>query len=277
MINGHTQLFGVLGTHVQHSLSPIMHNAGYQVRGINAVYVPLRASAVQDAFAGLKALGFTGVSVTVPHKETIMPMLDVIDPVAKKIGAVNTLVFSRKEERTVCCLGTNTDWIGANQALAEVATLAGSKVLVLGAGGAARAIGFGLQEAQAEVYLANRSEDKGRKLAAELGCNFVSLQDLPALRADILVNATAVGMTPEANKTPIDASFLRHFSVVMDIVYAPLKTRLLQEAEAQGCVTVSGVNMLLYQAMEQWRLWFGEEAPKAAMREALAQSFEQKP
>ncbi|MGI6639156.1 MAG: shikimate dehydrogenase [Desulfobulbus sp.] len=276
MINGSSKLFGVLGHPVAHSLSPAMHNAAFQARGINAVYLPLDATDLATAFAGLKALSFVGISVTVPHKVAIIPFLDAIEPVAQKIGAVNTLLFHHDVNDAngkLLCTGENTDWLGANQALAEVIDLAGSSVLVLGAGGAARAIGFGLQEAGAQIFLHNRSEERGRLLAAELGCSFVDTTEVKHVQADVLVNATSAGMEPEVNIIPLEAELLAHFQVVMDIVYAPLQTRLLSEAAARGCKTVPGTQMLLYQATAQWRLWLGEEPPTEVMRAALNEAL----
>ena len=239
------------------------------------MYVPLPTSELEMAFAGIKALGFSGISVTVPHKVAIMPLLDAIDPVAQKIGAVNTLLFKHKADGRLQCTGVNTDWIGANQALAEAIRLSGTSVLILGAGGAARAIGFGLCEAGAQIFIHNRNQAKGEHLAAQLGCLYLTATELRDLRADVLINATSVGMQPKADALPLEADLLSNFQVVMDIVYAPLETRLLQEAAARGCKTVPGSNMLLYQATAQWQLWLGEEPPVDVMRAALSEGLRQ--
>lgn len=273
MINGRTRLFGILGNPVAHSLSPALHNAAFKECRINAVYVPLAASDLEAALGGIKAFSFAGVSVTVPHKVAIMPLLDAIDPVAEKIGAVNTLVFKRKADGRLHCTGLNTDWIGANASLAEAIRLSGASALILGAGGAARAVAFGLQEAGVRVLIHNRSEDRGRKLATQLDCPYLTANELHDLRAEILVNATSVGMEPETDAIPLEADLLSNFQVVMDIVYAPVETRLLREAAARGCKTVPGTNMLLYQATAQWRLWLGEEAPVEVMRAALTEGL----
>ncbi len=268
MIDGHTQLFGIIGDPVEHSLSPRMHNAAFAHLGFNGVYVPMRPTDLAEAFNGLRSLGFVGVSVTVPFKVAIMDFLDAIDPVAQKIGAVNTLVFERSAER-VRCTGYNTDWLGANQALAEAIDPAGGTVLLVGAGGAARAVGFGLLEAGAQVLVTNRTEAKGRELAAQLACPFVPAADLTQVRAEALINTTSVGMAPQVDGIPIDPELLPHFPVVMDIVYAPLETRLLREAAARGCRVIDGLNMLQYQGAAQFSLWTGIEAPHAVMRQAL--------
>jgi shikimate 5-dehydrogenase len=268
MINGHTRLFGIIGDPVAHSLSPVMHNAAFAHLGLNAVYVPMRATDLADAFRGLRSLGFAGVSVTVPFKVKVMDLLDAVDPVARKISAVNTLVFEQ-DGTAIRCTGHNTDWLGANRALAEVIDLAGRTVLVIGAGGAARAVGFGLIEASARVLLANRTEAKGRELADLMGCRFIPTAELSDIRADVLINTTSAGMAPHVETLPIDPGLLAHFSVVMDIVYAPLATRLLREAAARGCRVVNGLAMLQYQAAAQCTLWTGRAAPDAVMRQAL--------
>ncbi len=269
MINGSTQLYGIIGNPVEHSLSPAMHNAAFAALGLNGVYVPMRPNTLAEGFRALRALGFIGVSVTVPYKVEIMAYLDEIDPVARKIGAVNTLHFQRQTNDVSFCKGFNTDWLGANQALAEVIDPAGSTVLIIGAGGAARAVGFGLLEAGATVLLTNRTESKGRLLAEQLHCTFVPTLDLPTVRADALINTTSVGMSPLDDALPIRPELLGGFSVVMDIVYAPLETCLLREATARGCRTIDGLRMLQYQGAAQFKLWTGADAPSAVMRDAL--------
>jgi len=268
-IDGHTQLFGIIGAPVEHSLSPAMHNGAFAHLGLNGVYVPMRPDNLADGFRGLRSLGFIGVSVTVPFKVAIMAHLDSIDPVAEKIGAVNTLLFSRAEGATTWCTGVNTDWLGSNQALAETMPLSGSTVLVIGAGGAARAVGFGLIEAGAKVLVHNRTEAKGLELAHQLGGTHVSSDGLDAIRADALINTTSVGMAPHVDAIPIDPELLPQFPVVMDIVYAPLTTRLLHEASVRGCRTIDGLQMLLHQGAAQFTLWTGQEAPLTVMRQAL--------
>ncbi len=269
MINGQTRLFGIIGDPVEHSLSPVMHNAAFKALGLNAVYVPMCPSDLEEGFGGLRALGFVGVSVTVPFKVAVMPLLDAVDPVARDIGAVNTLHFQQTPEGKVVCHGCNTDWLGANQALGEALAPAGRTVLLIGAGGAARAIGFGLRQAGASILLTNRTEAKGIQLAAELGATFIPAAAVPEVRADALVNTTSVGMQPHGEAIPIDPDLLGRFGVVMDIVYAPLATRLLREAAARGCRTIDGLRMLLYQGVAQFRLWTGQEPPVKVMHEAL--------
>jgi shikimate dehydrogenase len=273
-INGETQLFGIIGNPVHHTLSPLMHNAAFAALGLNCVYVPLPTTDLAAGVAGLKALGFKGVSVTIPFKEEVLSHVDVLDPVAARIGAVNTLLIGSAEnpaDRRI--FGSNTDWVGANRALAKKMQLQGSRVLLVGAGGAARAIGFGLLAAGVEVLLTNRTREKGLQLARQLSCDFVEQNALPGLKADALVNATSVGMVPAVEQTPVAAAVLRNFAVVMDIVYAPLATRLLREAGEAGCEVIDGLAMLLYQGAAQFELWTGREAPLEVMRAVLAKRF----
>ncbi|RUM36165.1 MAG: shikimate dehydrogenase [Desulfobulbus sp.] len=274
-INGSSTLHGIIGNPVHHSLSPAMHNAAFVAMGKNSLYVPMRVEHVAEAIDGLAALGFVGVSVTVPHKETVMQYLDEIDPVAEKIGAVNTILFrSHPENSQRVSRGFNTDWLGSNMALAEVMKLPGGRVLVLGAGGAAKAVGFGLVEAGAEVIITNRSEERGRELAHWLGCGFCLPGDLGSITGTAIVNTTSVGMVPDISALPCDPALLRNFSVAMDIVYAPLETAFLREATSSGCTTVDGLTMLLYQGVAQWKIWTGEQPPRDVMRAALLKELQ---
>ena len=269
-IDGTTRLYGIIGHPVAHSLSPAMHNAAFAATGINGVYVAMDVEDAGRAVAALRELGFVGVSVTVPHKEAVMAHVDEIDPVARRIGAVNTLFFHRRpESREVVVRGSNTDWQGSNLALAGKIRLAGSRVLVLGAGGAARAVGFGLVEAGARVIISNRTEARGIALARALGCDFVPPDRLAEVQADCLVNTTPVGMAPHVDGLPIDPALLPGFSLVMDIVYAPLETRLLREAAAAGCQVIDGLAMLLHQGAVQFTIWTGTQPPLDVMRKAL--------
>lgn len=274
-IDGGAQTFGIIGNPVRHSLSPLMHNAAFAALDMNCVYIPLPTEDAGAAVAGLKALGFRGASVTIPHKESVKAWVDELDPIAAKIGAVNTLLIGSREDPTdKRVFGYNTDWVGANQALEEKIDLRGSRVLLVGAGGSARAIGFGLLEAGAEIILANRTVEKGEALASRLGCPFKPMARLEDVQADVLVNTTSVGMTPDDDRTPVSGDLLENFSVVMDIVYSPLETRLLREAANAGCRTVDGLAMLLYQGVAQFELWTERKAPVEVMREVLDQYFE---
>jgi len=267
-INGATEIYGIMGNPVRHSLSPAMHNAAFTALGLNKVYIAFAVTKVAAAMDGLRTLGIRGVSVTIPHKQAVIEHLDSIDPVAEKIGAVNTLIIDNGFIH-----GANTDWLGANRALAEKMTLPGSSVLLLGAGGSARAIGFGLLEAGASLTIASRSPEKGRALAKLLGCPWLPLNETSRHRADALVNATSVGMSPQQGSMPIAEEALGNFKVVMDIVYAPLETRLLQTAKQAGCQCIDGLAMLLYQGVAQFETWTGCKAPVELMRQSLLESL----
>lgn len=276
-INGSTELFGIIGNPVRHSLSPVMHNAAFASLGMNRVYVPMPVNNVEQAMSGLRGLGFRGVSVTVPHKEAVIPFLDELDPVADKIGAVNTLLLRHDHEGRTIVQGFNTDWLGANAALAAAnIELHGKRVVVAGAGGAAKAVGFGLIEAGAELVITNRTAESGQELAQWLGCEFIALDDLAWVTADVFINTTSVGMEPNTEGIIIPPPLLPKFTAVMDIVYAPLETHLLREAKAAGCRTVDGLAMLLYQGAEQFRIWTGMAAPVQVMRAALEEALRRK-
>lgn len=259
-----TQLYGILGHPVAHSLSPAMHNAAFEALDINAVYLAFDVTDLQGAVHGIRALNLRGASVTIPHKVAVMELLDEIDNVAARIGAVNTVV-----NRTGRLLGANTDWLGAVKALEEKTVLEGKRVIVLGAGGSARAVCAGLAERGVSVHVANRTEKKARDLAETLGCTWSGLGGVDRLEADILVNTTSVGMAPLVDRIPVPADILGHFRLVMDIIYAPVETKLLKQAAIKGCETINGIRMLLLQAVAQFEMWTGKVAPVNVMEEVL--------
>lgn len=267
-ITGTTLVYGIMGNPVSHSMSPAMHNQAFEDCGLDGVYVPFPVEDVAGAMAGFRALGVRGVSVTIPHKKAIMRYLDVIDPVAKKIGAVNTLVC---EDGWI--KGYNTDWIGSNRALETKLSLAGKDVIVLGGGGSARAIGFGLVEAGANPVIVCRNEEQGTELACSLDCPWYPLTALDELQADCLVNGTSVGMGDLADLSLVSPEKVGDFGVVMDIVYAPLETKLLRDARAAGCITIDGLQMLLLQGAAQFELWTGKTAPVERMRKVVYGHF----
>lgn len=263
-VDTRTRLFGVIGAPVGHSLSPVMHNAALQAMGCNAVYLAFHSTDPAGALAGMRALGIGGLSVTIPHKVSVMAHLDDLDPLARRIGAVNTVV--PREGRLV---GYNTDCFGALAALKEKVDPAGKQVALVGAGGAARAVGFGLCDTGARVTLFNRGAQRGRALAQALGVEWLPLETLARHRTDILINTTSVGMHPDTAATPVPAGCLRPGMVVMDIVYNPLETRLLREARCAGCEVIDGVAMFVHQGARQLALWTGRQPPVAVMRRAV--------
>jgi shikimate dehydrogenase len=242
-----------------------MHRAAYAFLGLDAVYVAFDVppARLPEAILGVRALGLRQLSVSIPHKQAVMPFLDSVDGTAARIGAVNTVV--RQGERLV---GHNTDWLGAVQALERERELAGSHAVVLGAGGAARGVIFGLLQRGADVTVLNRTPVRARELARELGASASgSLDELGAFPFDVLVNTTSVGLRSDAS--PVAAEAIPKSALVMDAVYEPEQTRLLRDAQARGARTLSGKWMLVLQAAEQLRLWSGREAPVDVMADAF--------
>jgi shikimate dehydrogenase len=256
--------FAVFGNPVGHSLSPIMHTAAFAATAFNGVYVAVPVQEIRPAVAGLRALGFRGASITLPHKESVMACLDAVEDTARKIKAVNTIVNANGRLQ-----GYNTDCSGAIRALKDQTPLAGRAVAILGAGGAARAVAFGILAEGGRVTIFNRTAERGKKLADELQAEFRLLSEFKADQCEILVNTTPVGMAPRADDTPVPVEKLSPGLVVMDIVYNPLKTRLLQEAAGVGCMTIDGLSMFVHQGAQQFELWTGMKAPVDIMRMAV--------
>ncbi len=242
-----------------------MHNAGYRALGLAWHYVPFEIDDLAGALAAMRTLQIRGFGVSVPFKLDIMPLLDELDPLAARIGAVNTVV--NEDGRLV---GHNTDWVGAVRALEERVTVKGSRALLLGAGGAARAVAHGLVEAGAAVEVCNRSDARADALARELGARARPWVERNAPGGwDFIVNATSLGMGDVDRESPLEASAIEPSSVVMDIVYKPLRTTLLALATERGAGVIDGSRMLLHQAARQLELYTGREAPLEAMDEAL--------
>lgn len=269
-VDQHTSLYGVIGNPVRHSLSPILHNAAFSAAGINAVYLAFEPSDIEACVRGIETLGIKGTSITIPFKRSVIPYLSDMDPVARRIGAVNTIVNQGGR-----LTGYNTDALGALKALEEEIEVAGTRCILVGAGGAARAIGFVLKEKGTAICIVNRSRDTGEKLARSLGGTFIPLEEIESADGDILIQTTPVGMWPHADQCLVPERVLRERMVVMDIVYHPLETRLLRMSRARGCTTISGVRMLIHQGAEQFRLWTGIEPPLSIMDMALKEALKQ--
>ena len=258
-----TRVYGVIGDPIAHSLSPLMHNAAFAARGMDAVYLPFRVRDLSDFIEAVRAFGLSGFSVTLPHKQRILERLDDCDPLAAEIGAVNTVVV-RGGGRLY---GYNTDYVGVLRAIQRRVPLASSRVLVAGAGGAARAVAFALAKAGAAVAIWARRPAQARALARAVGGESVSRAALRHERFDALVNCTPVGMYPGGG-SPLEAGEL-NARVVMDLIYRPRKTELLKRAERRGMAVISGVEMFLEQGAAQWEIWTGQRAPLAVMRRAV--------
>ena len=264
MIDANTSLFGLIGNPVAHSLSPVMHNQAFAASGYNGVYLAFRVTDPAAAIKGIRTLNLKGISVTLPHKSSVMGYLDEIEETAAQIGAVNTIVNNRGR-----LIGYNTDCAGALEALKTRTSIKDKSVALIGAGGAARAIGFGLVAAGGRVTIFNRSRAPGERLAADLQAEFLPLYAWQPDQYEILINTTPVGMHPETDATPIPKEDLSKEMVVMDIVYNPMKTRLLEEAENKACQTINGLAMFVFQGARQFELWTGQKAPVDVMYKAV--------
>ncbi len=281
-ISAHTQLCGLIGNPVEHSLSPAIHNAAFQQLGLDFVYLAFKVENVPGAMQGLRSLGnLRGFSVTIPHKVAVMPYLDEIEPTAKNIGAVNTIVIDRGK-----LTGYNTDATGAVMALKQAGVSPdGRQILLLGSGGAARAIAFALAaepKVQGLCILGIDEAERSRlvqdlrdrtPLAVEEGPLDERTLPRAIAAASVLIHATPIGMHPKVAESCVPANLLAPHLAVMDIVYNPRRTKLLQDAAANGCQTIEGLEMFLNQAVAQFELWTGRPAPVEVMRSVLESRF----
>ena len=261
MVNGKTKIFGVLGCPVEHTKSPAIHNALFKKCGINAVYLPLHVEKhnLKMAISGFRAMGFAGANVTIPFKEQVMPFLDYISPVSKATGSVNTLYWQNGK---LC--GTSTDGQGALRNLEEAKIdIKGKNIALLGSGGAAKALAYAfLEEAGAASLKIFSIEPEVWNLRLKnLSVHNWNEIQACANSVDVICNATPLGMHPNINESPVDKSILTSDMAVFDIVYNPLKTKLLQEAEEAGCKTLGGIGMLIHQGLESFKLWFPNSEP----------------
>lgn len=264
-ISADTQLCGIALHPAGHSRSPAMHNAAFAALGIDAAYLAFDVlpEDLAAAISGMRALGIRQLAISIPHKEAVLSLLDDVDETAQQIGAVNTVT-----RRGAKLVGSNTDWLGAVRAIESATELADTRAVVLGAGGAARAVVYGLCARGAKVTVLNRSPDRARQLCADLGAEAAgpisALEDIPH---DILVNTTSVGLA--GDESPVDPSWISASAVVMDAVYEPPETRLLRDAASRGARTIPGKWMLVHQAAEQLREWTGLDAPVEVMAKAF--------
>jgi 3-dehydroquinate dehydratase/shikimate dehydrogenase len=269
LLNRASKVYGVIGDPIAHSLSPLMHNTGYIARGLNAAFLPFLVRALPDFLAAIGEIGLRGFSVTLPHKQTILRHLKTCDPLAADIGAVNTVLV--KPDGSLH--GYNTDYLGVLRSLEPRMKLRDSRVLIFGAGGAGRAAAFALARAGAHVVICARRHAAARELARACGGAAIPRHALRTETFDAILNATPVGMHPHASLSPLDSREL-HCRVVMDLIYRPLRTRLLQIAALQGITAVSGVEMFVAQGAAQWELFTRTPAPEKQMRAVVLRALQ---
>ena len=276
VISGKTQVCGVIGDPIEHTLSPTIHNAAFSHLGLNFVFLAfhVKTADLENAIQGMRGLGIHGLNVTMPHKNKVITYLDELDEAVKFLGSANTIL-----NKTGKLSGFNTDGKGALKALRENGVkLSKKKVLLLGAGGAAKAIAYSLGREVGELVVLNRAAEKAQELAERLtktlGKKVVGgslsldtvAENLPV--SDVLINATSVGMNPAANQSIVAPQWLRPDLTVMDIVYNPVETKLAKDAKAAGARVISGVEMLIYQGAASFEIWTGKPAPIEVMRKA---------
>ncbi len=276
LISGKTKIYGVIGDPVEHSLSPAMQNAAFEASRLDCVYLAFRVKHEDagNALAGMRVMGIQGLNVTMPLKKAVIGFLDVTDEKAKLLNSVNTI---KNIDGELC--GLNTDGVGALKALRENGVeTKGKKIVLLGAGGAARAIAFALAGEAYDFSILNRTLGSAASLADLLHQKFNSKVFAYPLspstikgvlaEADLVINATSIGMKPNVNQTPVPRRWLKKDFVVMDIVYDPLETKLARDARAVGAKVVGGVEMLIHQGAASFEFWTGLEAPVDVMRKA---------
>lgn len=270
-----------MGDPVEHSLSPPMHNAAFQQLKMDYIYIPfhVKRGNLGPAIEGARSMGIKGLNITIPHKREVIKYLDEIGQAAQLIGAVNTLKFHKNT-----LTGFNTDGVGAVKAIEEITPVKGKKIIIIGAGGAARAVSFQLLlSGVGEVIIANRTRENACELTADLkktftasvGCSGLDNKLVEDLKdTDVLINTTPVGMHPHEDQKPIVTSDMMHPDLVVnDIVYNPLKTGLIREAEKVRAKTISGTKMLIYQGIEAFRIWTGINPPAEIFEKALMNSL----
>ena len=275
-VSGKTRVCGVIGDPIEHTLSPIMHNAAFNALKLDYTFLAFKVkpAELENAVNGMRALNIRGLNVTMPHKSTVLNYLDRTDLSAQIVNSVNTVL--NKESKL---FGFNTDGVGALKALRENGVeLKGRKVLLLGAGGAARAIAYAMAKESDELAVLNRTVKQAQALAKllektankKIGTGALSPREIQQnlQDSDILINATSVGMKPKADESLVAPKLLRPDLAVMDIVYSPIETKLAKDAKAAGAKVVSGVEMLIYQGAASFEIWTGKSAPVEVMRQA---------
>jgi shikimate dehydrogenase/3-dehydroquinate dehydratase type I len=268
--SGHgLQNYVLLGNPVAQSLSPLMHNAALKEMGIDGRYSAFCVSDLESALQGIKGMDIHGASVTIPYKSSVMGYLDEIHDDALKIGAVNTIVNDNGR-----LMGYNTDWRGLMLTLRQLMLVKDQTFVIIGAGGTARAAVYGIMKEGGLPIIVNRTMVRGKLLSNEFNCPFYSFSDLAKIKVDCLINTTPVGMYPHTDQSPVEASLLAGYKYVIDVIYNPLKTKLLHDAEKQGCRIVSGLDMFVHQGALQIKLWTGKEPSRALMKKVVIERLE---
>jgi len=265
------KIYGVIADPIRHSISPAVHNRAFQSRRVDAVYLPFLVSPayLRDFFSLAAKLPLAGFSVTIPHKQKIIRYLDVVDPLARRIGAVNTVWRKAGKWR-----GTNTDAAGVTQPLARLLRLPKSSVLIVGNGGAARSAACALSDAGAKISLVGRNADRVRALSKVCGAAALMRDNLDAHHFDAVVHATPLGMYPHVNECFFNGNIPA--DIVFDMVYNPVETMLVKHAREQGKTVVPGLEMFIEQAVRQFEIWTGESAPRTVMHKAAMEALEHK-
>ncbi len=256
------EIYGVIGYPIKHSLSPIMHNAAFNHLNYDAIYIAfeVKKNELKDALIGAKALGIRGLNVTIPHKESVIGYFKQSKEV-EEIRAANTIDLKKE----VCY---NTDVHGIIESLKNADVwLRGLDVLIIGAGGAAKAAVYALKSNN--IYIVNRTKERGERLAKEFGCEFLEFDDVERYRFDLIINATPLGMKGFPDKVPIPLSLLDNKPVVFDFVYNPVETKLIRVAKQKGCKVISGVDMLVFQGAKSFEIWTRIKPPIDVMRKAV--------
>jgi 3-dehydroquinate dehydratase/shikimate dehydrogenase len=263
-------VYGVVGDPISHSLSPAIMNAALRRENVNGVFLPLQTKSMKDLLACVREIPIYGLAITMPYKEGILPYLDNTDPFTAKIGACNTVVRSQDGK----LYGFNTDTSGVVRPLEQRLPLNDARILVLGAGGAARAAVFGLKERGAQVSILNRSLPAAQKLARQAKARVVKRADLKKLDFDVIINATPVGMG-NTRESPLNTDEIKA-QLVFDMVYDPAETRLLQLAKERGAQIIAGSEMFVHQAARQFEIWTGKPAPREDMLRIVQTALEQR-
>jgi len=264
MIDAATKIYGVAGDPIAHSLSPQMMNTAFRRENINAVYVPLQTDNVEDLLNCAREIPIQGLSITMPLKEDILTRLDKTDAISAKIGACNTVIRSQDGK----LYGFNTDVAGVVRPLEQRLVLNGAKILVIGAGGAARAAVFGLKERNAEVWVMNRTAERAQRLARQAHAHYISHAQLKKLQFDVIINATPVGMNAARPQSPLEESELQT-RYVFDMIYNPAETKLVKMARAKGVQVITGTEMFVHQGARQFEIWTGKPAPVEDMHRSV--------